>query len=195
MHMSDATLRQELNSLFTLTGQPQALSSSHVICILCNAGTIIAGNSRNGGRFLTCVVWSSRWLKEEKGEKKVSFFMAIMCDCLAANIGCSPLCLLLLPSQSDPPSPPCVCCSLSLLRSLSEDWGEPVSSRDESLLWDAAAVHEPRGWCRTEVAGRWRRSEVAARFHLFQLLHESKCKCLLLLLCGVFVLKRKWILI
>lgn len=35
--------------------------------------------------------------------------MVIMCDCLKANMGCSPLCLLLLPSQSDtpllPPSP------------------------------------------------------------------------------------------
>lgn len=28
-----------------------------------------------------------------------------MCDWLAANVGCSLLCLLLLPSQSDPPTP------------------------------------------------------------------------------------------
>lgn len=29
--------------------------------------------------------------------------MAIMCDCLEANPGCNPMCLLLLPSQSDTP--------------------------------------------------------------------------------------------
>lgn len=33
--------------------------------------------------------------------------MAIMCDCLKANMGCSPMCLLLLPSENDTPS--CVC--------------------------------------------------------------------------------------
>lgn len=40
--------------------------------------------------------------------------MAIMCDCLAANTGCSPLCLLLLPSQSDPPPVPPSCRPLCL---------------------------------------------------------------------------------
>lgn len=34
-----------------------------------------------------------------------------MCDCLKANMGCCPMCLLLLPSQSDPPSPPSLCLS------------------------------------------------------------------------------------
>lgn len=40
-----------------------------------------------------------------KKKKKKCDCPAIMCDCLKANMGCSPTCLLLLPSQSDPPSP------------------------------------------------------------------------------------------
>lgn len=47
-------------------------------------------------------------------------------------------------------------CSLPLLCSLSEDWGEPVSPRDEGLLRDAAAVSGPGEQCCTEVTGRWR---------------------------------------
>lgn len=49
-------------------------------------------------------------------------------------------------------------CSLPLLCSLSEDWGEPVSSCDEGLLRDAAAVCGPGGQCCSEVTGCWRGS-------------------------------------
>lgn len=48
--------------------------------------------------------------------------------------------------------------SLPLLCSLSEDWGEPVSSCDEGLLRDAAAVNGPGGQGCTEVTGCWRGS-------------------------------------
>lgn len=44
-------------------------------------------------------------------------------------------------------------CSLPLLCSLSEDWGEPVPSCDEGLLRDAAAVCGPGGECCAEAAG------------------------------------------
>lgn len=54
--------------------------------------------------------------------------------------------------------PPVSVCSLPLLCSLSEDWGEPVSSCDEGLLRDAASVHEPGEQRRAEVTGRWRGS-------------------------------------
>lgn len=99
-------------------------------------------------------------------------------------------------------SPPVSVCSLSLLCSLSEDWGEPVSSCDEGLLRDAAAVHERRGWCRTEVTGRRRGS---VEFHQPHSLHifiifffftvnyyiHEKSKGLTLWLCGVYVSKER----
>lgn len=85
--------------------------------------------------------------------------MVIMCDCFKANMGCRPVCLLLLPSQSYPPSPslPVSVCSLPLLCSLSEDWGEPVAPCDEGLLWDVA-VSGPGEQSWSEVTGCWRRS-------------------------------------
>ena len=94
---------------FTL---PAAHCSSHDICILfsardgnCTLVSEMAADLRHLLSEKKQVV-----MKKKKKKKKKCDCTAIMCDCLKANMGCCPMCLLLLPSQSDPPPfPPCVC--------------------------------------------------------------------------------------
>lgn len=56
-------------------------------------------------------------------------------------------------------------CRLPLLRSLPEDWGQPVSPRDEGLLRTAAANHRPGQSLRTEDARCRRRSVVLLLYY------------------------------
>lgn len=130
--------------------------SSYDICILCRAGTLIAWKCLQ-------ICCQKKQVVKKKREKKCDC-MVIMCDCLKANMGRSPVCLLLLPSQNDSPLPTSAC-SLPLLCSLSEDRGEPVSPCDEGLLWDAAAVCGPGHQSWTEVTRCWRRSVAQNSIH------------------------------
>lgn len=197
--LSHQTQRRQMYFLFTLSGQ--LLWAAHIISVFRAAGTIIAGDGGNGGRFLTCVAWKSRWFKKEKGgrKKKKVWLYGNYVWLAGSQRGVQPFVFIAF-AQSEWPPPPftplfppplCVCCSLSLLRSLSEDWGEPVSSCDEGLLRDAAAVHEPRGWSHTEVTGRRRRSEALKQPHCprtfihFNCYTDKRAKGLSLWLCSV----------
>lgn len=67
-------------------------------------------------------------------------------------------CVFIAFAQSEWSPLPLSVCSLPLLCSLSEDWGEPVAPRDEGLLRDPAAVCGPGEQRLTEVTGCWRGS-------------------------------------
>lgn len=104
------------------------------------------------------------WNKKKKKEK--CDCVAIMCDRLKGNVGCSATFYCFCPLRVIPPSPPVTVCSLPLLCSLSEDWGESVPPCDEGLLRDASAVCGPGEPSCTEVTGRWRGSvELCSRQH------------------------------
>lgn len=91
---------------FTL---PAAQSSSYDICILCSTRCYNCPPiSEMAADLRHLLSGKAGGLKKKKRPCDCT---AIMCDCLKNNMGCSPMCLLLLPSQSDPPHPhpPCVC--------------------------------------------------------------------------------------
>lgn len=92
---------------FTL---PAAQSSSYDICILCSTRCYNCPPiSEMAADLRHLLSGKAGGLKKKKRPCDCT---AIMCDCLKNNMGCSPMCLLLLPSQSDPPPPtPSLCLS------------------------------------------------------------------------------------
>lgn len=95
-------------------------------------------------------------------------------------------------AQSEWPPLPVSVCSLPLLCSLSEDWGEPVSPCDEGLLRDAAALSGTGEQCCTEATGCWRGSVAQHLHHSLptQLIPQvliSQLMCMLTWYCGFSV--------
>lgn len=139
---------------FTL---PAAQSSSYDICILCST------------RYYNCPPISEmaadlRHLLSGKAgglKKKKCVIVRPLCVIASKTTWGVVLCVYCFcPVRVIPPTHTLLVsvCSLPLLCSLSEDWGEPVSPRDEGLLRDAAAVYEQGEQCCTEVTGSWRGS-------------------------------------
>lgn len=133
------------------------LTAAQIISVFCAVqGKLIAHDLWNGCRFKTSVVSESRCFFKKR--------MIIWPLCVIASKPTWGTALCVYCFCPVGLIPPMSVCSLPLLCSLSEDWGEPISSCDEGLLWDAAAVREPRRWCCTEVTGCWRGS-VARNSH------------------------------
>lgn len=118
----------------------EAVYDSYDILILCNRGGI-AHHSHKWPLISDYRCKESRWIK---------LVMWPLCALTVEAIRVQSLCSLLRIPVSPDTSFPVILCSLPLLCSLSEDWGEPIAPCYEGVLWAAAAVCRTGGQCWTK---------------------------------------------
>lgn len=189
---------------FPSTLSSQLLWAAHIISVFRAAATIIAGDGGNGGRFLTCVAWKSRWLKKKKGKKGVivqqlcvigwqptwGAALCVYCFC--------PVRVTPAPLSSWPPP------SLCLLQPIAATliiwrlrWASPI------LWWRPSAGCCCSPWAK-RVGPHWghgmpkkvwniKGAAHSSHFHSFKLLHGWKCKRPFIVTLCCLCDKRKWI--